>query len=123
MTAARRKDVEVPSTKRPSPDQDPVLGELLGVKPSLEPAAQTTQGQPAARPRMTVYISEDVQASLRAAVYWTRNEQDGFENLSDLLEAAAQAAIRELEGRYNQGNPFPAIPEGKGLRRGRPIGS
>jgi hypothetical protein len=72
---------------------------------------------------MTVYISEDVQEALRAAVYWTNNQPEGYGNLSDLLEEAGLEKVRELEHKYNDGKPFAPIPRGKRLRRGRPIGS
>lgn len=78
--------------------------------------------QTVARPRITVYISEDVQEALRAAVYWTNNQPGGYDNLSMLLEDAALEKIRKLERRYNNGQPFAPMPHGRHLRRGRPIG-
>ncbi|MBA3489976.1 MAG: hypothetical protein H0W34_04985 [Pyrinomonadaceae bacterium] len=71
---------------------------------------------------MTVYISSDVQDAARRAVYWTRNEQGGYENLSDLLEEALLEKIQHLEHQYNSGQPFNPLPEGRKIRRGRPVG-
>jgi hypothetical protein len=131
MSTNRRQRVSVPSTKTPSSKTDPVMGELLGVEPPPAEAAAPVEAaqQPAktpsstSRPRMTVYISEEVQEALRAAVYWTNNQPEGYGNLSDLLEEAGLEKVRELERKYNGGEPFAPIPQGKRLRRGRPIGT
>jgi hypothetical protein len=131
MSTNRRQRVSVPSTKMPSSTADPVMGELLGVEspPPAEPAASAAPAQQPAkisstsRPRMTVYISEEVQEALRAAVYWTNNQPEGYSNLSDLLEEAGLEKVRELERKYNGGEPFTPMPQGKRLRRGRPIGT
>ncbi|MEV6527802.1 hypothetical protein AB0M43_38360 [Longispora sp. NPDC051575] len=71
---------------------------------------------------MTVYVSRDVQNAARAAVFWTNNKPGGFDNLSDLLEDALMARIQQLADELNDGQPFDPVPEGRRLRRGRPIG-
>ncbi len=125
--STRKGRVQIGSTVKP-PAADDVMSELLGAAPGTEPTP-TAQPNPAesknqesTRPRMTVYISRDTQTALRAAVYWTRNQPNGYENLSDLLEDAAQEKIKALQELYNNGEPFPDLPQGKQLRRGRPIG-
>lgn len=127
MTPPKGKRFEVPSTT--ATPKDDVMDELLG-KPSggseVMPAVPADTAEhviDVSRPRMTVYMSRDLQAAVRAAVYWTRNQPEGYENLSDLLEDAAQDMIQRLQERYNDGQPFPPMPTGKRLKRGRPIGS
>lgn len=76
----------------------------------------------ATRPRMTVYIAQEVQDAARAAVYWTNNRPGGYDNLSNLLEDALMDKVHQLEAELNEGNSFPPMPQGRRLRRGRPIG-
>jgi len=132
MTAKGRSRVTVPST---TTGTDSVLDELLGKDqtdtagsgprhdpppPAPIPAPATKTDDPSARPRMTIYVADEVQAAARAAVYWTNNKPDGFENLSDLVEAAIIEKVRDLADLYNEGQPFSPMPA-KRLRRGRPL--
>jgi hypothetical protein len=125
---AKRKAVSIPSTTI-KPASDPTMDELLGKPANAAPTpaetGQTASPEPtkaAPRPQMTAYIASDVQEAARAAVWWTRNQPEGYENLSDLLEDALLEKIARLEQQYNDGQPFPPMPAGKRLRRGRPIG-
>lgn len=106
------------------PGGDDVMNELLGVGPgersskgaatkASKAAGGGAEGDASTRRRMTVYIDTEIQEQLRAAAYWTR------ENLSDLMEQAAQDIIRKLERKHNEGNPFPTPPERP--KRGRPV--
>lgn len=119
----KRKTFEIPSTARPAPD--PVMEELgLSAPTPTTPAASAPTAAEAdrpTRPRMTSYISPEVQEAARAAVWWTRNEQHGYENLSDLVEDALLDKIKQLSDRYNGGDPFAPLPAGRRLRRGRPL--
>lgn len=126
----KRKAFEIPSTAARPSVPDPVMEELglsapaptapVGPAPS-SPVSTTAEVDRSTRPRMTSYISAEVQEAARAAVWWTRNEQHGYENLSDLVEDALLDKIKQLSDQYNGGEPFAPLPAGRRLRRGRPL--
>lgn len=71
----------------------------------------------------TYYLPDDLHFRLRNAWWHTQTERDGHDSISALVTWALLPVVTELEARYNQGRPFPEIPDGRrpraGPRKGR----
>ena len=108
---ARRKDFEIPSTTRDARND---LDKLLGgghAKPKTAAAAR----------KLNAYVEPEVQEQIKRAQFWTQTQPEGYRTFSDLVEDVLRAKAQELADLYNNGEPFPEIPDGK-LRQGRPTG-
>lgn len=64
--------------------------------------------------RMTFHVDKETAERLRNAVYWTATPV----TLSGTARDALRAAVRRLEAKYNDGEPFPERDEE--LRGGNP---
>lgn len=73
------------------------------------------------RVKLQTYVDAALSDRAKNAWWHTRNQPNGFETFSDLVEDAVVRATSELEQRHNGGKPFPARPERAG-RGGRPPG-
>lgn len=71
--------------------------------------------------KFQAYLAPELAERARNAWWHTRNEVDGFETLSDLVEAAVRGVTERLERDHNEGKEFPERPERSG-RGGRPMG-
>ncbi|MEY9961517.1 hypothetical protein ABH932_007298 [Streptacidiphilus sp. MAP5-52] len=71
--------------------------------------------------KMNAYVEPDVQDAIKRAQFWTQTQPNGYRTFSDLVEDVLRVKAQELADEYNDGEPFPPIPDGK-LRQGRPIG-
>lgn len=80
-----------------------------------------SRGSGPARVKVQSYMTAEVAERAKNAWWWSRNEPDGFETFSDLVEDAVQRAMVDLEQRHNDGRPFPARPA-RSSRGGRPPG-
>lgn len=57
------------------------------------------------------YLEDDLHFRMRNAWWHTQAKPDGFDSISDLVTAALWPLVEDLERRYNQGEPFPEIPD------------
>lgn len=113
---ARGKGYTIPSTTA----QDD-LEQLLGSGPPPPPPPPARKAPSAAARKMNAYVDPEVQEAIKRAQFWTQTQPEGYRTFSDLVEDVLRAKAEELQQRYNDGQPFPEIPDGK-LRQGRPTG-
>ena len=82
---------------------------------------QTPESRGAAKVKLQAYVAPELSERARNAWWHTRNQTDGFETLSDLVEAAVWEVTERLERAHNGGAAFPERPQRSG-RGGRPPG-
>ncbi len=109
------------SAPEPGPEDAPPAGSQpeRGPESSPTPPQTTARGAVAAkRQRITLWVSPEVCESFRDAIYACPKQVTA----ADVAEEALQWATRELQNRYNDGQPFPPRPEeAQQLPRGRPM--
>ena len=71
--------------------------------------------------RVTYYPNEETHARAEAAWFHTHDREQGMDTWSDMANLALLELVRRLEAKYNDGRPFPEVPEGT-FPRGRPKG-
>nr|WP_307433288.1 hypothetical protein [Pseudarthrobacter defluvii] len=77
---------------------------------------RSAKAKPAAH--INPYFTADQAAQVRAALQAV-GLGEGYASLSDLVVAATMEEVKRLQRKYNKGQRWPGIPEGK-IRRGRP---
>jgi hypothetical protein len=90
-------------------------------KQTPEPKPEAEADPPGGKVKLQPYVAADLAEAARNAWWHTRNQPEGFETFSDLMEAALADKVRELEEQYNDGRPFEPRPRRR-LRAGRPQG-
>lgn len=108
-----------------APEPEPV--EEAPARPEPAPVAEASPTPPkptargavaAKRQRITLWVSPEVCDAFRDAIYACPKQVTS----ADVAEEALQWAIRELQNRYSDGQPFPPRPEeAQQLPRGRPV--
>jgi hypothetical protein len=88
-----------------------------GAPPSSRPA----KGRVAGKEKLQPYVANDVAEAARNAWWHTRNQAQGYETFSDLIEDAIREKVAGMETEFNDGQPFPTRPRQR-LRAGRPTG-
>lgn len=71
--------------------------------------------------RVSYYPDEDVHARAEAAWFYTHDNELDMDSWSDMANRALLEFVRYLEAKYNDGRPFPEVPEGT-FPKGRPKG-
>lgn len=64
------------------------------------------------------YLPDELFFRLRNAAWHTQLEADGFGSISELVTEVLRHEIDWLEQEYNNGEPFPDVPEGRSPRAG-----
>ena len=59
----------------------------------------------------TYYLPDDLHFRMRNAWWHTQTEPGGHDSISELVAFALLPVVEELEARYNDGAPFPEIPD------------
>ncbi|PJN21159.1 hypothetical protein [Kitasatospora sp. CB02891] len=113
MASNRRPEFEIGSTRGAKGDLDQLLG---GGRAKKSTAAER---------KMNAYVDPEVQAAAKRAQHWTQLQPEGYRTFSDLVEEALKRVTKELEEKYNNGQPFEEIPgsEGDKLAGGRRLGT
>lgn len=99
---------QAPAATEPAPPPAPAPVPAKPAKPA--------KAAPAARVRFPIVLPADVVDRLRRAAYHTRLP------LSRITREGVEARLAELEAQRG-GRPFPPIPGGGSLPKGKPIGS
>ena len=73
------------------------------------------------RTKVSFYSHPDDADRARGAFLHTQI-QEGHRTLSGFIDSAVMDKVKQLEERYNEGKPFPAVAPG-GMAKGRPMGS
>ena len=68
-----------------------------------EGSRESSKGDGSDTVRMTFHVDRETAERLRNAVYWT----GAFVTLSGTARDALKAAVRQLEEKHNDGDPFP----------------
>lgn len=112
--------VSAPELEQPAPTPAPT--------PELAPAAAAAAPKRATvkkaggkyPPKVSFYQDPADTDRIRGAILHTMS-MEGYRNLSQFLNQAAMEKVAELEAKYNNGEPFPAVGP-RDLPQGRPMG-
>lgn len=109
-------EVVAPQTKSPSADEAPE------VTSAQEPAAPAEQPKAKRKypPKVSFYQDSEDTDRVRGAILHTITTE-GSRTLSQFIHKAVMAEVERLEGKYNNGRPFPPVGAG-GMPQGRPMG-
>jgi hypothetical protein len=69
--------------------------------------------------RVTYYPNTEYHARAEAAWYYTHEHERDMATWTEMANRALIELVRRLEAQYNNGHPFPEVPEGT-FPRGRP---
>lgn len=83
----------------------------MNARKKPEQAKQSEQDGGDARVPRSIYIRESYLERMRAAVYSLAafHPEEGVESLSDLVEEPVLKYVKQLEKKYNGGEPFPPV--------------
>lgn len=110
QTSAVGEQATVSTVPAPVPQQTPA---------AQAPSETNQQGNGGAtKDKLSVYVSKDLRAALRAA-YRATGHLEGDDSFSALVERALQAELTRRQQTYNDGHPF-ATSSGR-LPSGRPL--
>lgn len=88
---------------------------------SKSPAAKATTRATKYPPKVSFYQHPDDTARMRGALLHTL-ATEGSRTMSQFINQAVMAEVARLEGKYNNGEPFPAVGASE-LPQGRPMGA
>lgn len=74
----------------------------------------------AGKAKVGFYQDPDDTARARAAYDWTR-PREGHRSFSDFIATAVMREVAQLEAKYHDGQPWPAVEAGR-LPTGKPLG-
>lgn len=113
-------------------DRDGKVSGLLTGRSTSSDAGASPQGEQQQKPApglgrsprstgyraRSYYVPDELHFRLRNAWWATHVLDGGPETISSAVVEALEAVVRDLEDTYNDGQPFPPMPEGR-----RPIGA